>query len=148
MPLCRSALAPARLLVALRAMPGLASMGRLRRGACGRTGFVGFLVADFVGFGLTQFFFRNFFLSDRAFGRLFFYFFAFEFAFQRFFEGERVGDGRSSSRGTMRSRCEEERGQEEEDGENGKAVSHERIHRLRLAHPLAKSGYFDTLHPQ
>jgi hypothetical protein len=148
MPLCSGALPPARFLVVLGTLSGLASMGTLRRGACGRASFVGFLVADFVGFGLAQFFFRDFFLGDRAFGRVFFYFFAFEFAFQRFFEGEGVGDGRSGSRIAMRGGCEEERGQEEEDGEDGEAIGHGRIHRLRPAHPLAKSGYFDTLHPQ
>lgn len=148
MPLCRGALAPARLPVALRAVSGIASIGTLRRGVCGRTGFVGFLIADFVGFVLAQFFFRDFFLGDRAFGLVFFHFSPFEFPFQRFFEGESVGDGRSSGRGAMRSGCEEECGQEEENGENGKTVGHERIHRLFPAHPLAKSGYFHTLHPQ
>lgn len=104
---------------------------------CIRTDFVGFFFADFVGFVLTQFGCFDFFPGGLAFAFLRFRFFVFEFAFERFFEGERVHRGRQRRWSTVRGGGEKERGDEEQNGEQRETTGHGRVHRLAEPQPLA-----------
>jgi len=94
-------------------------------------------VGDFFVTGFFVFFFRPFA----------FFFPFFRIVFERFFQSDgsrfrfgrvAVGDGRRQQEG----------GEKEQDGEQGKPGGHGRIHRLLIAPPLAKSGYSHALQPQ